>query len=346
MDQTVPSEVSKLYCLSDDGALPLVVEGLEGQAWEDGLAAVHDLVRDRLHQVGGILFRRFGILGEQPFRRFAASFGHPLLSYDFGSTPRSAVGEGVYTSTEYPAHQVIPLHNEQSYTRCWPMKIWFHCIAPGDAGGHTPIADSRLIHARLDPGIRDRVAQRRLASVRNYGNGLDLPWQRAFNTRDRAVVERFCKAQGIAWEWKPDGELRTRQVCQAVARHPHTGQMVWFNQAHLFHVSNMAPALRETLLSVVGGEQDLPRNVYYGDGSAIEPSALEHIRGVLDDCAVSFAWRRGDVLMLDNMLVAHGRATFKGDRRVVVAMAQTASEQAHQTTSEASDAAGVHATAH
>ena len=64
------------------------------------------------------------------------------------------------------------------------------------------------------------------------------------------------------------------------------------------------------------------------------------------DCAVSFAWRRGDVLMLDNMLVAHGRATFKGDRRVVVAMAQTASEQAHQTTSEASDAAGVHATAH
>ena len=71
-------------------------------------------------------------------------------------------------------------------------------------------------------------------------NGLDLPWEQAFNSEDRQVVERFCRSNRIDLEWKADGELRTRQVCQAVARHPHTGESVWFNQAHLFHVSNLA----------------------------------------------------------------------------------------------------------
>ena len=35
---------------------------------------------------------------------------------------------------------------------------------------------------------------------------------------------------------------------------------------------------------------------------------------------VTFPWRRGDVLLLDNMLTAHGRRPFTGDRRVLVAM--------------------------
>ena len=38
------------------------------------------------------------------------------------------VGEGVYTSTEYPQHRSIPLHSEQSYSRNWPMNILFYCV--------------------------------------------------------------------------------------------------------------------------------------------------------------------------------------------------------------------------
>lgn len=310
--------------LRADSSLPLLVQPGEDHAIS--LAALLELASTRLHEAGGLLLRGFDVLGEQAFQQLVRSFGHELLSYEFGSTPRKAVEQGVYTSTEYPAHQVIPLHNEQSYTLQWPLKIWFHCVQPSVEGGETPIADSRLIYQRIDPALRQRFTDKRLMYVRNYGNGLDLPWQQAFNSEDRQVVERFCRSNRIDFEWKADGELRTRQVCQAVARHPNTGEDVWFNQAHLFHVSNLAPAVREGLLAVVEDLLDLPRNVYYGDGSPLEDSALDEIRGVLDDCTVRFPWQQGDVLMLDNMLVAHGRASFKGVRKVIVAMAEPVQE--------------------
>lgn len=304
------------------GRLPLLVEATEPNT---SLLAVFEelsaLVDEHLLRDGGILFRGFTLEGAEQFREFAASFGHPLLNYEFGSTPRSSVTQGVYTSTEYPAHQSIPLHNEQAYSRDWPMRIWFYSMIAAQSGGETPIADSREVYKRMPAYIRERFVSKGLMYVRNFGNGLDVAWEQVFNTEDRAVAEAYCKAHGITCEWKDDGELRTRQTCQAVARHPRTGEMVWFNQAHLFHISNLQPEVRESLLDIVD-EEDLPRNVYYGDGTAIEDEVLNQIRAVLDDCMISFPWQSGDVLMLDNMLAAHARAPFEGKRKVIVAMAE------------------------
>ncbi|MFL7960924.1 TauD/TfdA family dioxygenase [Pseudomonas kielensis] len=305
--------------------LPFIFQApIVGDAWQASRAQILQAVESELPRAGGILFRGFAFKGEADFEAFARSFGHELLTYDYASTPRTKLNNRVYTSTEYPAHQVIPLHNEQSYSLNWPMKIWFHCVQASPVGGETPIADSRLVYRQIDPAIRQRFAEKRLMYVRNYGNGLDLPWQQAFSTEDRSQVERFCRASNIEFRWTDDGELSTRQVCQAVAQHPVTGDWVWFNQAHLFHISNLAAPVRETLISIVG-EQGVPRNVFYGDGSPIELQALEHIREVLQRCQVTFPWQAGDVLMLDNMLVAHGRSTFQGTRKVVVAMAEPAS---------------------
>jgi alpha-ketoglutarate-dependent taurine dioxygenase len=279
------------------------------------------LVDHYLMAAGAILFRGFDVNGVDEFHQFTKSFGHPLLNYEFASTPRTQVAEGIYTSTEYPPHQSIPLHNEQSYTRDWPMKIWFYSALVAESGGATPIADSRKIYQAIAPRIREQFADRGLMYVRNYGNGLDVPWTQVFNTEDRTVVERYCQQHQIQYEWIDDENLRTYQVCQAVARHPVTQEMVWFNQAHLFHISALDPIVRETLLEVVT-EENLPRNVYYGDGKPIEDQVLEEIRGVLDEHMVTFPWKQGDVLMLDNMLTAHAREPFQGKRRVVVAMAE------------------------
>lgn len=307
--------------LRESSSLPLLVSPpAAGTRLATLLPALRDQLEPALLEHGGILFRGFEIGGAQGLREFAGGCGNPLLPYDFASTPRSLISDGVYTSTEYPAHQHIPLHNEHSYTREWPMRIWFHCLVPAEQGGQTPIADSRCIFERISPKIRDEFQARQLLYVRNYGNGLDLPWQRVFRSESRTEVEAYCRPRGIVCEWKSDGSLRTRQVAQAIAQHPRTLQSVWFNQAHLFHVSSLDAPTRQALLEAVDRE-DLPRNVYYGDGGEIEPEALEEIRVAFSASSVHFDWQQDDVLMLDNMLTAHGRTPFKGQRKVLVAMA-------------------------
>lgn len=303
-----------------DSELPIMISpAYPGQSLLEAFSELRADIETLVTRVGGVLLRGFDVPTVDDFQQFAAAFGHPLLSYEFASTPRSAVSSGIYTSTEYPAHQHIPLHNEQAYTREWPMKIWFHCVTASPEGGETPIADSRAIYRRMPVEIRERFAPG-ILYVRNYGD-FDMPWQKVFNTEDRAEVEAFCQRAGIRCEWKPDGDLRTTQLCQSIETHPVTGEQVWFNQGHLFHVSNLQPEVRESLEELLDPE-DMPRNVFFADGSPIDDAIFDEVRGVLADETVMFPWQAGDVLMLDNMLVAHARTPFKGARKVVVAMAE------------------------
>lgn len=302
-------------------SLPLVLTPAEGaHSQEAREAAIRATLEAELVPEGALLFRGFAITAPADFQRFVKLGAPRLLNYDFASTPRSRVAGQIYTSTEYPADQHIPLHNEQSYALEWPLQIWFCCARAAPSGGNTPIADSREVLRRVPADVRQRFTERGVMYVRNYGNGLDLPWQKVFDTEDRAVVERYCAGAGIECQWKRDGELRTRQVCQAVARHPRTGEQVWFNQAHLFHVSNLQPAVREALLAVVP-EEELPRTACYGDGTPIPADDLEAVRAALRGAQVEFEWQTGDVLALDNMLVAHGRSPYQGPRKILVAMA-------------------------
>ncbi|MFO0777385.1 MAG: TauD/TfdA family dioxygenase [Nitrospira sp.] len=318
-EEAIDRSLCRVSYLSPGTPLPVVLSPTEKRSLAEYRNVIDDLISTYLSTVGGLLFRGFSVESVSEFEALVKMISPDLASYEFGSTPRSQVQNQVYTSTEYPPHQHIPLHNEQAYTTEWPMKIWFYCAQASPEGGYTPIADSREVYRHIPVRIRERFIEKGVMYVRNYGNGLDVPWNKVFNTMDRRVVERYCRSAGIEYEWKSDGELRTSQVCQAVAVHPFTQETVWFNQAHLFHVSNLEPAVREALLSFVD-ERDLPRQAFYGDGTPIETAILDEIRGVYRSLAVQFSWHEGDVLMLDNMLVAHGRTPFKGARRILVAM--------------------------
>jgi alpha-ketoglutarate-dependent taurine dioxygenase len=307
------------------GPLPRLFEpAVDGVNLKEWAAANRERVMASLSKEGAILFRGFNVAAIGEFESIMQAFAGDLLDYSYRSTPRSQVSGRIYTSTEYPAHQSIPQHNEMSYTRAWPMVLGFFCALPAAEGGETPIADSRAVYQRIDPAIRDRFEKKSVMYVRNYGDALDLPWQEVFQTEDRATAEAFCRRSGIDFEWKGGDLLRTSQVCQAVAAHPVTGEMVWFNQAHLFHVSSLGPEIRDALL---GGASEPPRNAYYGDGSPIDERDLDQIRAAYEAEAIVFTWQAGDILLVDNMLVSHGRQPYRGSRKIVVAMAQACAGQ-------------------
>ncbi len=272
-------------------------------------------IEENLHKHGAILFRNSQIGSLPQFETFARATSQELMTYGERSSPRTALGSYVYTSTDHPADQDILLHNEQSYTLQWPMKIWFYCQQPAARAGATPVADSRKIASRLSE-VAEKFVQRRVMYVRNYGNRLGLSWQEAFQTNDRMKVEEHCRQASIELEWKDEQRLRTRQVRAALRKHPTTGETVWFNHALFFHVSSL---VREFSVSGIP-EEDLPCNTYYGDGTAIEPEVLDQIREAYRQETVRFSWQQGDILMVDNMLVAHGREWFEGERKIAVIM--------------------------
>jgi len=310
------------YLPDDAEHFPLVVEpnveNLNPVSWALSQRA---FIESELLKHGGILFRHFDVDSASRFEDFARALDPELLDYFERAAPRREVGKNIYTSTEYPPDQAIPLHHEMSYSHNWPTKIWFYCAQPAESGGATPIANDRKVFALLDPSIKERFMRRKVMYVRNYGEGLDLSWREAFQTEDRAAVEEYCRHARMTYEWRDGDRLRTRAVRQIVARHPQTGESVWFNHAHMFHISNVEPAAREALLAHYK-EDELPRNSFYGDGSPIESSALEEIRRVYTEAAITFLWQKGDVLLLDNFLASHGREPFAGPRKVLVAMAQ------------------------
>lgn len=266
-----------------------------------------------------LLLRGFKVANDFDFVRVRQSLIPTPAEYLYRSTPRSHVDDGVMTATEYPENQEILQHCENAYQRDWPMRLLFCCLVAAQSGGQTSVSDVSRVTQRLDPEIVDEFGKRGICYIRNYHDGFDLDWRVVFQTQSRDAVETFCKANDITTEWIDDNSLRTRQVCQGVANHPVTGELLWFNQAHLFHPSALGNEVMQDMMDIFGTD-GLPRYAQFGDDTTIPPDMLSHVRAAFAAETRSFDWQAGDVMIVDNMRAAHGRQPYSGDRRVLVSM--------------------------
>jgi hypothetical protein len=260
------------------------------------------------------------------FQRFVTAFsgGAAPFGYAGGASPRNRLSEAgtVYSSTEYPPDMTLSLHNELSYADAHPRQLYFFCLTAAPVGGETTLADSRRILARLDPALVERFRTGQVRYVRNLSplKGGGYSWQEAFETDDHLEAEAGCRRIGADFEWRPGGLLRMSQVRPATALHHETGEEVWFNQADGFHPSALPSSVYQAMLAECGCEDLFRLGVSFGDGTPIPLEALEDIRAVLREETVPHRWQPGDVLVLDNFLVAHGRMPFAGPRKVALAM--------------------------
>jgi alpha-ketoglutarate-dependent taurine dioxygenase len=312
--------------------MPLLVRPVAGNRdLGDVMQAQRRELQGRLIEHGALLFRGFDVRSVEDFTRFVDSTALERIDYLYRSTPRSAVGERIFTATEYPPTQEIALHNENAYQRDWPLKVAFCCLICAVSGGATPLGDMRRITTTIGSELVERFETRCVRYSRHYRRHVDLPWQAVFQTEEPAQVAEYCRANAIEHEWLDSETLRTTQVAQGTAVHPATGERLYFNQAHLFHVSSLGEAAAQSLGKLFGPER-LPRHASYGTGEEIAPQDLDTVRKAFNRHLVVFPWQQGDVLLLDNMQVAHGRRPFRGQRKVITALLDAYSNRNGETT--------------
>ena len=296
------------------------------------IGAVMGAVRDSQNSLcnallthGALLFRGLPIHTLDDFSGFvsALSGSEERFGYAGGASPRKGLGKaGVYSSTEYPPHLVLPLHNELSYADVYPARLFFFCLVAPESGGETTLGDSRRILSRIDGQVADEFRRKKIRYVRNLSGekGSGYSWQEALETDDPAEAEGCCRRIGAEFEWLAGGILRMSQVRPATAVHPLTGEEVWFNQADGFHPSVLDADTYGEMLAHFGSEDHFRLGVSYGDGTPIGREALDHVRTILRDETVPHRWQTGDVIVIENLLAAHGRMRFSGARKIALMM--------------------------
>jgi alpha-ketoglutarate-dependent taurine dioxygenase len=302
-------------------------QGAAGGTVGTGAATLADLDPEEVgalfREHGALLFRGFAPERDE-FVAFTEAHSRDFSTYQGGFfRDRQPVGgkPTLLTVTGSQEGFAIPLHGEMYYTARQPALLWFFCERPASAGGETTLCDGEEICARLSERARALFAGRRVLYRRRLPDGA---WQQAFQTSDLAEVERHCRQQDtrLAVDARHGGittEYLSRAVVPGRGGRPDT----FINNVVALYLGELAlkrGTAAETIKSLSGSS--FPITVRMEDGSPVPGAVIKEIMALNQQCAALVSWRRGDVLMVDNTRVLHGRLAYSGQRDVYVRMAE------------------------
>jgi alpha-ketoglutarate-dependent taurine dioxygenase len=267
---------------------------------DPGTASLSDLAADeviRLYKThGAILFRGFPVDGDR-FTRFSERFSAEFVIN--GNLTRESASEDGRTQTVNSGHQLIPMHSEMAYSPFRPEILWFFCEVPPRRKGETMLCDGVEVWSRLSQATRDLFLKN---PIRYTFRGIPARFAGLIVGRpvDLPEVERMLDGiSGVRYQVHDDGTLDLSYVVSAVNTPKH-------GKAHAFANSVIVESER----------------VSFADGTPISRDLRLDLFEVTSAVAFLLKWQAGDLLMIDNSRIMHGRVPFANDdrRRILVRM--------------------------
>lgn len=314
-----PAPVSLLGIDQQPDKAPIVLADASGAgpSW----AAQHkDALRAAVAEHGSVLVRGLGLRDAAEVTAVFRQLSTGLMIEREAFASRRIYSDGVYSSATWPANQPMCMHHELSYTLEFPGLMLFACLSAPTRGGATAVSDSRAVLSSLPAELVTRFERDGWMLTRSYNDEIGASVAEAFGTDDRSAVEAYCRANGIGFEWQPDGGLHTWQRRSAVVHHPVTGQRCWFNQIAFLNEWTIDPEVREYLVDMYG-DDGLPFNTRFGNGDPIGADVVQLLNQVYEDNTVREPWQAGDLMLVDNIRTAHSREAYEGPREILVGMA-------------------------
>jgi len=301
---------------------PLVIDGSAVTAMSgvaDWVQARRDALADRLAVHGAVLFRGLPIGSIDDFDAFIRTFELPNFQYkdSLSNAVRVNKTERVFTANEAPPEVEIFMHHEMAQTPVYPSQLFFYCDKPSEVAGFTPICRSDLLWQRIVSDYPDFADMARKHGL-HYTNvmpadddarsGQGRSWKSTFFADSVAAAEARMSELGYTWEWQADGSLKATTPRLEAVRTLSDGSQSFFNQ----------------LIAAFKGWKDTRNDpskaITFGDGTPMPTETVLAICDLADDMAFDIPWQAGDVALLDNYRVMHGRRPFEGTRRVLASL--------------------------
>lgn len=301
------------------GTIPTLAAGGADDA--PSAAAVRAAIDTMLPEYGGLLLRGLPLAGKAGFERLVADLGYEPLGYEGGIAVRERDSGIALAASQEDRRITLSPHNEMAYLPRYPRKIFFFCESEATHGGEVPVNDIRETVKRIPASVQEEFRARGIRYHRNLprtSSAGEIGWAETFGTDDRESVSRHLTASGYDHEWHGD-RLRYSYRRDAFTASPDTGEELWFNQVTELHCSywRSHPDFPGDL-----PDHDYPATTTYGDGASIDDDLIAFLRGALWRTTRAVRMTRGEVLVLDNQVLQHGRFAYEGPRRHFVSLAK------------------------
>ncbi len=272
-----------------------------------------------LKNAGTVLFRGFDVAAPEDFDAVVEAYGDDNFAYkeSLSNAVRVNVTPRVFTANEAPPETSIYLHHEMAQTPIYPSKLFFYCQIAADKGGATPLCRSDVLLEKLakeDPDLVQAFADKgvRYSSTmpleNDAGSGQGRSWRSTLSCESKEGAEARLQALGYEWKWQEHESLRVTTPVLSAVRSVDDGRRVFFNQ--------LIAAFRGWSDS----RNDASKSICFGDGTAITPDHMAGAIRLADELSFDLQWQSGDVALIDNFTVMHGRRPFEGTRRVLASL--------------------------
>ncbi|KAD2806253.1 hypothetical protein E3N88_39630 [Mikania micrantha] len=287
--------------------------------FEDAIRAHKPWLESLLLKSGAILFRGFPVKSPSDFNMVIEAFGYPEFPYNGGIGLRTQVLGRVYTANESPLDMEIPFHHEMAYAPDFPTKLFFFCEEEPGAGGETPIVLSHIIYEKMKqrhPDFVDELEKHGLKYMKiapedddtSFPSGTS--WKSLFKTDDKSIAEERAAKQAVRLEWIGTSAKLTRNPLPAIGFDKENGRKTWFN--------SILAAYSDPESEKVGPPKT---SAELGNGDPVDDDVLKDVLKILKEECVAIPWKKGDVLLINNLTVLHGRRPLvRAPRRILVSL--------------------------
>ncbi len=304
-------------------------------------------IRNHITTTGGILLKGFAIESAEDFDLIAKIVEPKLCrTHDFDDSARMWFTENIYEA--FPSSIKgdpfpVDYHNEDGFMPYVPSIIMLCSMKPADFGGESIFSDCRKVFACLPKNLQRKLMTKNIKNSFTFPDSVFL-----VNTRipkNTKEIVKLAKKYGAS-DVHRVGDFSTRFTFEipAVIKCDTSEEPVLFSRAHQADfLSNIVDIwysyrYRNNILSTLKSYyliakltikyikhclrllliSDKNRVVYsYDDGKKISIYDQIRIRNAHWKNSNIVHLEKGDIIILDNRLVTHGRLPYKGKRELL-----------------------------